>query len=272
MKDKKYKIVMLSDLKDATAMTLKSTISLAKMIAADIELFHVTKPTEIVERDNQLSAYRDINDKHVATEKKMKKLVDDASKFYGVQIHYKFSFGNVKDEIDKHIKQSHPDIIVLGKRKPKLMRFIGNSVTQFVLKNYQGTVMIAANKNPLEPNLELSLGVFNSVAQKLNIDFADQLMSHSHKPLKSFKIIQDSREIQDSKAPILNNRVEYTFEQGTGAINNLSKYLSISKVNLLFIDRMDHTTGSNAKLIASDIQNIIDSLNVSLLLGNGKLA
>ena len=39
MENNKYKILVLSDLKDTASTTLKSTIGLAKMIDADIHCF-----------------------------------------------------------------------------------------------------------------------------------------------------------------------------------------------------------------------------------------
>ncbi len=269
MKNIKYKIVVLSDLKDSASITLKSTVSLAKMIDGDIEFFHVKKPTDIVEIDNQLSAIRSINEKHLATEKKIKKIIEPISEAYGVNISHKFSFGNAKTEIEKYLKESQPDIIVLGKRKPKLIKLVGDSITHFVLKNFNGVVMIAADKNALEPNKELSLGVLNGMEQTFNVEFAEDLMSHTQKPLKSFHITKNS---DTSNASVSNNNknvVEFVFEQGDNAINNLSKYLSISNTNLLFVDRSN--TNSNKTILDSDIQSVMDSLNVSLLLGSEKI-
>ena len=58
---KKYKILVLSNLDSSTQKILKSAVSLAKMIDGQIEVFSVTKPTEIIAGDNQLSAIRTIN-------------------------------------------------------------------------------------------------------------------------------------------------------------------------------------------------------------------
>src|SRR5690606_14451709 len=112
-----------------------------------------------------------INVKHLATEKKIKKLLEPIMSEYGISIDYKFAFGNVKTEISKLLEESKPDIIVLGKRKPKMMKLIGDSISHFILKNFDGAVLIASDENPLEPNKTLSLGVLNGVDDTLNIDF-----------------------------------------------------------------------------------------------------
>jgi hypothetical protein len=114
----------------------------------------------------------------------------------------------------------------------------------------------------------LTFGVLNGVDQTLNIAFAEDLMGHSQKPLKSFKILKNSN-ISD-EIPFVSNKktVEYVFEQGDNAIENLSKYLSKSNVNLLFVERI--TNDNNKNLMKSDLQSVMDSLNVSLFLGGGK--
>ena len=75
MKNNKYKILVLSDLNKSADFRLKSTVSLAKMIDGDITLFHVKKPTDIVDRESQLSAMRSINKEHIVTNKKIESLV-----------------------------------------------------------------------------------------------------------------------------------------------------------------------------------------------------
>src|SRR5690606_11069382 len=174
-----YKILVLSDLKDSTDTTLKSTVSLAKMINGNINLFHVKKPTQIVDRENQLTAKRNINEKHTATHNKIKNIITPISSEFGIDINYDFSFGNVKNEIANYIKEQKPDIIVLGKRKPSRFKLLGDSITHFVLKNFNGVVMITSDVNALEPNSGVSLGVLNGVNENFNLAFADDLIGSS---------------------------------------------------------------------------------------------
>ena len=263
MKNNKYKILVLSDLKKSTSTTLKSSVSLAKMINGDIEFFYVKKPTEIVERESQLSAIRALNNEHNTTDKKIQKLIKPISKDYGIQINYKFSFGHVKNEIEKHIKAYKPDIIVLGKRQSKSFNFIGDNMANFVLKKHKGVVIIAAAENALEPNEKISLGVLNGIEKSFNIEFADDLMEYTQKPLKSFKIVNSSNTLKETQMPTDKKTVEYVFEQGDNAIENLSNYLSKNNINLLCMDRGEKK--NKESLVNSDIKDVINKLNVSLL-------
>ena len=266
MKNNKYKILVLSDLKNSTNTLLKSTVSLAKIINGEIVLFHVKKPTEIVERESQLSAFRTINGEHYSIDKKIQNLINPISKDYGINIKYKFAFGHIKNEINNHIEAYKPDIIVLGKRKSKPLNFIGDNMASFVLKKHEGVIMIAASENALEPNKDISLGFLNNMEDAFRMEFSDALMGHAQKPLKSFKIVNKSNTLKEVQVPTDKKTVEYVFEQGDNTIATLSNYLSKNNINLLCVDRANENTDNKGNLVKSDIKDVISKLNVSLLL------
>lgn len=267
MKSNKYKILVLSDLKKSTSTTLKSTVSLAKMINGDIEFFHVKKPTDIVEKENQLSAMRTINEKYIITRKKIEKLIKSISEDYGVNVKHSFTFGNIKNEIANHIEKVKPDIIVVGKRRQKPINLIGDNLTSFVLKKHDGLIFIASDKNTIEPNKELTLGVLNATEKSFNSDFAQKLIKHTQKPLKSFRIIKKTDALKKTnEAALGNNIVEYVFEENDNTIKNLSNYLSKNNINLLCFDRGHRNTKNNTNSIKTNINDVIRNLNVSLLL------
>ncbi|WP_353777410.1 universal stress protein [Winogradskyella sp. 3972H.M.0a.05] len=262
MKKNKYKILVLSDLKSSTKSTIKSTVGLAKMIDADIELFYVKKPTEIVDQDNQLSAMRTINREHISTEKKIQNVIDTVSKEYDMKINSTFSFGNVKVEIENHINKSNPDIVVLGKRKSNPLKFSGDNVTDFVLKKYKGSILIASEKNTIEPNKELSLGLINNMQDVFKVDFAEELLGHAKTPLKSFNIVNSSFDKKKSESVSGNKTVEYVFEQNDNSLKNLSNYLQKNNINLVCLDREN----SDNKSKAGKMSEVIKKLEVPVLL------
>ncbi|PKQ44988.1 universal stress protein [Confluentibacter flavum] len=262
----KPKILVLSNLKNSTINILKSTISLAKMVDGDIQFFYVKKPTEIVEKDNQLSANRAINQEHNVIENKIQNLINPISKDYGVSINYSYSFGNVKNEIDKYITEHQPDIIVLGKKQSNSLSFIGDNITAFILKKYPGIVMIADNQNYLEPNKELSLGLLNNIEPSVNKDLLEHLISYTQEPIKSFKIIKNSNTFKETDITSDKKTIEYVFEHNDNTIKNLSNYLSINNINLLYMDRGNKNSKSKKRLLKSEINEVLKNLNVSLLL------
>ena len=266
MKKNTYKILVLSDLKKSTANVLKSAVSLAKMIDAEIHCFHVRKPIDIVEIDNQLSAMRAINSEYLKVEKKIQQTIDSISKEFGVDIPYTFAFGNTKDEIESFVSKTNPDIIVLGKRKAKALKVIGDKITDYILKTHDGVIMIAGNENTLEPDKALSLGVLNDMLKDFNIAFAENLLEHTQKPLKSFKIVKSVEDLKESKNQTLNpNALEYVFQQSDNDLKNLSRYLTKSKVNLFCMRREKKNT-----LAKTQINDAIDKLGVSILLSSNR--
>lgn len=264
MKKDKHKIVLLSDLKDAIHSTLVSTISLGKMIHGEIEVFSVKKPTDIIGKENQLSAMRSINSEHTGTDRKMKAIIDPISKNYGVDIKYSFAFGNVKNEIARFIKERQPDVIVLGKRKSGPFNLIGDSITEFVLDSFTKTVLIATDTNVLEPGGDLNVGILNNSESSISLTFANDLMLHTRKPLKSFNFVKNLSTSQEIQVSSDKTRVEYVFEHNDSTVNNLSNYLSKNSINLLFIDR---GKDSNIKmnLTPAEIKQVVAKLDTNLL-------
>lgn len=247
-----YKILILSDLKKGTDTTIRSAVSLSKIIDGQVELFHVKNASEIVGKENQLSAMRNINKEYVKTENKIKKHIQHAKEAFNTSINYGFAFGSPREEITKYLKEYQPDIVVLGRRKRRPFKLMGDYLTPFVLKQHKGAVLIAAEGHVLEPHQEISLGLFNNDRDHLNIDFADELLKSVHEPLTSFKIIKSEEDL-DAK-PKDRNQVEYVFNQTDGVVKKLSSYLKKSKVDLLCVNRENNEA--------------INQLNVSMLVSN----
>ncbi|OUS01440.1 hypothetical protein A9Q86_06565 [Flavobacteriales bacterium 33_180_T64] len=266
MKNNKYKILVLSDLKEKTNSTLKNAISLSKMIGANIEFFHVKKPIDIVETDSQLSAIRTINKEYIVIKKKIQNLIEPISKDYNVNISRSFAFGNLKSEIENYIKVSQPDVIVLGKRNHKPLSFIRENITDFVLNVHKGAVLIVSDTYGLEPNEEFILGFFNNEKQLLSLNFTNELIGHTNLPLKSFRIVDKTNCNKEKLISTTNKTVDYVFEKSDSAFNTLSSYLIKNKVNLLCINRESNI--EKQSIIKSEINNIINKVSVSLFLTN----
>jgi len=259
MKNKKYKILVLADLKESTKATLNSAVGLAKMIDGEIELFHVKRATDLVDRESQLSAIRNINEQYRVVDKKIKGLLKPLPKDNNLKIKHKYATGNVKEEIENYINEVKPDVLVLGKKKRKVLSFVGDKITDFVLKTFKGEIVIVSNENALEPNKELSLGVLNGIDSSLNTLLAENLIGNSKKAIKSFKI--GATHVKDTSNAISENKtVEYIFEDGPNAVKTISNYIAKSDVNLLCLDR----SYSNTKSL-NYAKDVINNVNVSLL-------
>ena len=188
MKKTKKKILVISDLKQSTDTTLKSAISLSKLIHADIEFFHVKRPTEVVDSHNQLSAVRTINAAYRETENKIKAITSTYADKYDVNINYDLIIGNVKHELEAYFKTSKPDIIVLGKKQSSAIKLIGDDIISFIIKEFKGTVMIAGKEHALHPKNILSLGVLNPTSISHKEKILSDIIEKTETPIKTFNI------------------------------------------------------------------------------------
>lgn len=262
MKNNKYKILVLSDLSKTASITLKSSVSLAKMIDAEINLFHVKKHIDIVKRDNQFSAMRTLNEVHNNTKKAIDALANDYSKEYDVKISGNYAFGKIKEEIQKQIELYKPDIIVLGQRDSNSLKLIGDSITRFVLKKFKGIIMISSNENALMPNEKMTLGIFNGSSKIFNTEISRDLITHTNSPLKSFKILNGQEETSNTSTLTEEKIVEYVFDQNDNTMSTLSSYLLKNNINLLCVDRAKSKTRSATE---TPLKEVVSKINVSLL-------
>lgn len=167
MKNNKYKILVLSDLKDKSIQTLSYAAKLSNEIDAVVELFHAKQASEVAEIDNPLSAMRVISHVCNKTDKKIKNLVAPIAKENNIKIKSTFAHGNVKNEIIKYITTSQPDMIIMGECRQKRFNFFGNRITQLVNDNYKGVVFVVTNETILDATGNVSLdnlGLKNNIA------------------------------------------------------------------------------------------------------------
>ena len=262
MKSKKrYKILVLSDLKENTASILKSAVGFAEIIEADIDFFYIKKASDIVKNDNQLSAKRAINEAYFSIDKKINKIITAFTEEHNVHINHSFTVGNVKEEIGNYIDKTNPDVVILGKRKLKPIHFLGDNITNFVLKKYKGSVIIAAEKDVLEPHKKLSLGFLNSAEMDSNSYLIENLIAKSIAPIKYFRVLKKAESVKETAQQSNEKEVEFVFEDTNTISKNISNYLIKSNVNLLCLTKSEKAVNNTAFL-----KKIINDTDVSLLL------
>ncbi|MUU79425.1 universal stress protein [Winogradskyella endarachnes] len=262
MKAAKYKILVLSDFKKTANTLLNNSVSLAKMINAEVALFHVKKHIDIVGGDNQLSAIRALNEAHNRTKKTIDTVVNTYRQDYDVKINGSYAFGKIKEEILNQIERYQPDVIVLGHRVANPIQFMGDSLTKFILKQFKGPIMISSDKNILQPNKKLSLGVFNDSNKFFETEFSKDIITQIESPLKVFKITNSQNEDTNSSVTEKQDKIEYIFEKKSNTLSTLSSFILKNNVNLLCVDRTPKNK-SNTKQVS--LKEVLSKLNVSLL-------
>jgi len=270
----KHRLLVLMDFSQASYTALRNAVSLSKLIDGSIEVFQVKAPTDIVKHENQLTAMRAIDEEHSATKKKLQSLVNLVSEEENIPIIYDFTFGNVKNEIREHIEKTNPDIVVIGRRNQKLVNFLGDGVTRFLLKNYSGALLIAGEDLKFKSPNEISLGFFSDSLENSAFEISKILSNQTKKPIRLFGVHKTSgNNVTKEVLAKLNTTdsdhktIVYEFEEGDNVIDRLSTYVSKNKIELLFMGRgkkkgsVEQPTTSNIKL-----NKTIQKLSVPILI------
>ncbi len=261
MKNNNPRILVLTDLHSSSEIVLANAISVAKLIGAQLEVFHVIKPGEIVSSDSQLSALRTINKSSLQIDKKMKALLEPF-KDEGIAIKQSFMIGNVKNEVENYINERDPELIVMGKRRASALKLIGDGLTEFLLSNYKGMVLVAGKANLLKNSMGLKLGAYNVSKDELEQGFAKTLLEQSKNPVRSFKVVEKPGINQMSAEGTISGVVEYVFEQSDNVLNNISNYVTKNELDLLLVDRPFSTEKSSAVV---KVKSLLKNNEVSVL-------
>ena len=194
----------------------------------------------------------------------MKKIVAAAAENHGVNINYSYTFGNIQNEIEDYIQMQKPDVIVLGKGKSSLFNARNKKMIHFILKKFNGQILISDENNPLEPSSDFSFGTLINTSNTSNQKFTELLIQDSKQPHTSFRINDAERIDQKIAISTEEKSIEYVFEKGDNAIKNIVKYVSKSNINLLNLRRDKNNLKSSSK----NLNELINSLNCSLIVTN----
>ncbi|MBC8756747.1 universal stress protein [Kordia sp. YSTF-M3] len=266
MNTPKYKLLVLTDLSEACNTALENAVNLSKIINGSVEVFHVLKPSDIAEYENQLSAMRSIDEERVNKKAKLKTLVREISKKTGVTITASSILGNLKDETMERIEAVKPDIVVLGKRTQKLINFLGDGFTKFILDTFNGSVLISGKDKIMSPSEAMSIGLFNTTPEELSLELTKDLRKHTKNPIKRFKVRTDAEKAE----AIAENVITYEFENGSNTMNNIASYVAKNNIGLLCMN--PHTKKSTGPFqgLRSNIKQAIQKINVPILIVNNQ--
>ncbi|WP_024771476.1 universal stress protein [Aquimarina macrocephali] len=272
MLESKYRLLVLIDQTKSSYTALRNAVNLAKVIDAGIEVFYVKPPMQVVRYDNQIAVMRTLEEERIASKKAMRKLVDTISDIENIPIIYSFTFGNVITEIQNHITKTQPDVVVIGKRKPKMVNFLGDGLTSYLLKNHKGEILISGSDKNLTSYHDVSLGFLDDTSLNNEVEIVQDLKKRTHKPFKLFKIKKTGSQL---KKPItfskpeeqssVANTVIFEFEEGMDDSNSVSKYIEKNKLGLLCVKRETKQKLSKSIGLNDKAQQTINKTNVPVL-------
>lgn len=267
MNTPKYKILVFTDLSEACNIALENAVNLSKIIHGSIDVFHVLKPSDIAEYENQFSAMRSIDEERIQKKAKIKALVQKISKKTGVTINASCILGNLKDEAMERIETLNPDIVVLGKRTPSFLNFLGDGFTKFILDTFNGSVLISGKEKIMNPSETMSIGLFNTSMDELSAELAKDLHKYSKNPIKHFYV---RSEAETSTHKATENGISYEFENSSNTINSIATYIAKNNIGILCIHSHAKKNKGRFQGLKSNFKQAIEKINTPILIVNNK--
>lgn len=255
----KYRISVLLDMSNNSQFVLTSALELAKKIDGAIEVFHVKPTSNIIKGDSQLSAIRSLNQDDRSTRTELKELISEVGENENTPISYKLEYGNVRHRVRDYLALQKPDILVLGKRRPRLGMFF-ESITDFVINQTNNTnVLILGQDDKFHSFEDINLGIFGSEFEDNDLEVIKDLKRDSEKPVRHFGIASES-ESKDSSYP-WHKTVSYKFSKGTNALDGLVNYVTRTNTQLLCVPKK----GKSFRFGSSPIKSVIKKSKVPLM-------
>jgi nucleotide-binding universal stress UspA family protein len=271
----KHRLLVLMDKSIASHNALKNAVNLAKLVDGSIDVLQVISPISVVRYENQIASMRAIDEERSKQKKELRNTVNTISKDAGLPIVCNFTFGNVKNEIKNHIEKTKPDIVVVGKRKKKIINFLGDQVTSDLLKTHDGGVLISGDTEAFTLYDNQSIGFLNSMEGIDKIALVNDLKNHSQKPFKLFKTVQnDSSKTEKNeldKIKELNAEkdvIVYEFDAHDESSNGMINFISKNNLSLLCINKKDKINNSFSRSVNKVLSNAMEKTDVSILVLN----
>lgn len=235
----KYKLLVLFNESKAADIALNNAINLAQTINGSVDILHIKTPTDATKSSNQLAVMRDMSDIERDSKKEIKQRIASFSNTTNLSIKHHFTFGNVINEVKNYINSIQPDIVVIGKRKPKLINALGDGLTKHLLKNHNIELLISGTETTLATFNDPSIGFIEEITLKNKLSIAENLKNKTNKPFKVFKTV--SKAIENTASKTSNSKLQKTivfeFDDSAKSSSNIPNYIHKNKVNLLCITR-----------------------------------
>lgn len=261
---KKYSISVLLDMSKSSEYVLKSAVELAKRINGAVEVFHVKPTTKLIQGDSQFSAIRTLNLDARSTRAEIEILISKIGATKEVPIGYKLEYGNVKNGVREYLTLQKPDILVLGKRRPRF-GILFESITDFVIESVRDTnVLILGEDDKFHSFEDINLGIFGSGLDDNDLEVILDLKRDSEKPVRHFGIANEEEQEDNRPKYPWQKTVSYIFSKGSNTVDGLVNYVSRTDTQLLMC--VSNKGEKNSLFKSSPLKEVIRKANVPLMI------
>lgn len=269
---KRLNFLILTDFSKEAYSTLKYAISLVKQMKGNIHLFHVVDSGKIGQSENPLIVQQKLDEEGNKVKEKLKSIIEIIVT-ENISATYDYSFGNKISRIKDQIEFYNPDVTIIGRGKPKF--YYKEKVTNYLINEYKGCVLIACNDIPFSSKTKISLACNKQTLGKYNLNILYDLHNSVTSSLSIINVLKDSKQNEEIK--IMNSvadfkkekdKLRFEFSINLNIVDGLIDYIIQKRVELICIGRSDSNYWIlnrffRKKSISIDI---INKVNVPLLI------
>jgi len=257
-KTNKFNILVLTDFSESSGIAIRNAAKLAKLVNGQVRAYYVKSLKPFAEEENQIALSRRLRKHYMETHTSAKKMMSFIEEEEGVRVHFSMDFGNVKNCVSNKVQSLQPDLLILGKRKPKLINFIGDKLTQHLIKRCEASILISSSSEVLHSLTDLSLGYYGETIAESNLNIIQHLQETKH-PVNFFGIRNRALETEAQSEPQKKGRSFIFPQEGVKAIEALTSYVSRSNTQLFCIHNGEH-------LDSQPVKHMVNNLNVPILI------
>lgn len=258
MNTNNYNILVLTNFSEVATIALRNASKLAKLVNGKLQAHYVQPLQKFADEENQLSLGRNLRESDTQTLIKGQKLMKAIGEEEGVKISFSTESGNVKNCILNKLKNTNPNLVIIGKRTSNPLKLIGDRITQFLIDECSSSILIGGSNKELHSFSDLSLGFYGKTIEKDSVKIIESLL---HKPnsVKYFGIRDLMSKNQVGEVDSENKNTFMFPQQGMKAIEALTSYVAHANTDLFCIPMQ-----TNAEL--QPVKEIVKRLDIPVLM------
>ena len=257
-KKNNFSILVLTDFSESSRIALRNAAKFAKLVNGSVGAYHVRSLQALTEEENHISLSRRRCAQQMETHAVAEEMLSRIAEEEGVEVKFSMDFGNVKNCVMSKVNSAHPDLLILGKRKSKVLNVLGDRLTRFVIKNCQTSVLVSSSQSELHSFSDLSLGFYGESVSKSYLNIIDQLQETTG-PIKYFGIQNQSTEVDTIVEPKKKERSFIFSQEGEKAVEALISYVSRTNTQLFCIPKKDNSD-------PQPVMQMVNSMDVPILI------
>ncbi|MDG1572909.1 universal stress protein [Robiginitalea sp. M366] len=177
-------VLALTTLDESSRILLDQAARIAEKMQVPLAVLHVKEPAKAIRQDNQFSAKKELYQDYGNTAEQLKALCKDLP----VPATCNLIYSHISSGVRETIRESNPHVVVLGRRRPKLGGLLGDRLTEWVLEEARGSVLIVDLEKGLHSE---TVGVFADRGE-IELEPWDALLEMESDAMRYFSVKQDS--------------------------------------------------------------------------------